>query len=78
MNVIFAIILVLIIGFPCFCVDCFANLAKINQLTRENENLKEWLEAIRVCNTELIKENTRLLTDIELISNGKSIIRDED
>ena len=77
MNVIFTIVLILIIGFPCFCLGAFANLKKIQKLEYEKETLEEWLEAVKTCNRELIKENTQLLTDIELISNGKSIIRDE-
>lgn len=78
MNVIIAIVLIVVFAVLGFFLGCFACLAKINQLIRENETLKEWLEAARTCNKELIKENTQLLTDIELISNGKSIIRDED
>lgn len=78
MNVVFAIIFVLIIGFPCFCVGCIASKKEIELLQEENHTLKSWLDMNRKCNQELIKENMRLLTDIELISNGKSIIRDED
>jgi hypothetical protein len=63
------------LGFMASMIGC---IGKINQLTCEKETLEEWLEASRVCNRELVKENTQLLTDIELISNGKSIIRDED
>jgi hypothetical protein len=78
MNTIIAILVLLTMfafGFMASMIGC---LGKINQLTCEKETLEEWLEATRTCNRELIKENTRLSTDIELISNGKSIIRDED
>ena len=78
MNTLIAVIALIGMFFFGFIAASFACVGKINQLTREKETLEEWLEAVRTCNTELIKENARLLTDIELISNGKSIIRDED
>lgn len=78
MNTLITILVLLAMFVFGFMAAMFACGGKINQLIREKETLEEWLEAVKTCNQELIKENTRLLTDIELISNGKSIIRDED
>jgi hypothetical protein len=78
MNVVITIVLVVVFAVLGFFVGCFACLKEIEQLTYEKKTLNEWLEAARVCNNKLAKENTQLLTDIELISNGKSIIRNED
>lgn len=78
MNVVITIVLIVVFAVLGFFVGCSVCLKEIEQLTYEKKTLNEWLEAARVCNNELTKENTQLLTDIELISNGKSIIRDED
>lgn len=78
MNVFITVVLVAVFATLGFFLGCFACIKEIEQLKYEKSTLEDWLEAAQTCNKELIKENTQLLTDIELISNGKSIIRDED
>lgn len=77
MNVIIAIVLIIVFAVLGFFLGCFACLAKIEDMRKANDILSNWLNTARAQNEDLIKENTQLLTDIELISNGKSIIRDE-
>ena len=78
MNVFITVVLVIVFAFLGFFLGCFACIAKIEDMKKANDVLSNWLNTARAQNEELIKENTQLLTDIELISNGKSIIRDED
>lgn len=61
-----------------FIVGACACTVKINKTETEKATLKRWLEASRVTNKALLRENEELRLDLEASVNGVGIVTHKD